>query len=59
MRGFVRVCEFQPSRGAVLAEAVGHLPPRCQFWFKLGDTYFLSDSDTDRSAKVLSRTIKQ
>ena len=35
------------------------LPPRCQFSFKLGDKYFLSDSDTDRSAKVLSRTIKQ
>lgn len=35
------------------------LPPRCQFWFKLGDKYFISDSDSDRSAKVLSRTLKQ
>jgi len=35
------------------------LPYRCQIWFKLGDKYFVSDSDTDRSAKVLSRTIKQ
>ena len=37
----------------------GSLAPRCQFWFSLGDKYFLSDSDDDRSAKVLSRTIKQ
>jgi len=34
------------------------LPPRCQFWFKLGDVYFPSDSDSDRRAKVLSRTLK-
>jgi len=34
------------------------LPRRCQFWFKLGERYYLSDSDTDRSAKVLVRTIK-
>jgi len=32
-------------------------PRRCQFWFKLGDQYFFSDSDTDRSARVFSRTI--
>jgi hypothetical protein len=35
------------------------LPYRCQYWFKLGDKYFIADSDTDRSAKVLVRTIKQ
>ena len=35
------------------------LPFRCQFWFKYKEAYFLSDSDTDRSAKVLSRTVKQ
>lgn len=34
-------------------------PLRCQFWFRLGDKYFLADSDTDRSAKVLLRTITQ
>jgi len=34
------------------------LPRRCQFWFKVGDRYYLSDSDTDRSAKVLPRTVK-
>ena len=35
------------------------LPSNCMDWFKSGDTYFISDSDDDRSAKVLSRTIKQ
>ena len=37
---------------------LGYLPPRCQFWFKLGDTYFLSDSDSDRSALITIRTTK-
>jgi hypothetical protein len=35
------------------------MPTRCQYWFKLGDKYYFADSDTDRSAKVLVRTIKQ
>jgi len=35
------------------------LPSRCQSWFKLGDQYFLSDSDSDRYARVLRRTVKQ
>jgi hypothetical protein len=34
------------------------LPRRCQFWFKVGERYYLSDSDSDRSAKVLLRTVK-
>jgi len=34
------------------------LPKRCQFWFKLGPDYFISDSDSDRRAKVLRRTVK-
>lgn len=34
-------------------------PYRCQHWYKLADKYYVSDSDLDRSAKVLSRTIKQ
>jgi hypothetical protein len=34
------------------------LPSRCQYWFKLGDVYFLSDSDTDRRTKVLRRALK-
>jgi hypothetical protein len=43
---------------SIIGAGGGYLPPRCQYWYKLGDKYFLSDSDTDRSAKVLSRTIK-
>lgn len=34
------------------------LPPRCQFWFKYKGDYFISDSDSDRSARVLRRTLK-
>jgi hypothetical protein len=34
------------------------LPPRCQFWFKYAEQYFFSDSDSDRRARVLRRTIK-
>jgi hypothetical protein len=33
------------------------LPRRCQFWFKVGDTYFLSESDSDRHARVVRRTV--
>ena len=39
--------------------AVGNLPLRCQYWFKLGDRYFVSDSDYDRQARVLVRTVKR
>lgn len=35
------------------------LPTRCQFLFKYRDAYFFVDSDTDRGAKALRRTIKQ
>ena len=35
------------------------LPRRCQFWFKYGEQYFYSDSDSDRHARVLLRTVKQ
>jgi hypothetical protein len=35
-----------------------NLPLRCQVWFKNDGQYFLSDSDWDRSAKVLKRTLK-
>jgi hypothetical protein len=33
------------------------LPPRCQFWFRLGDDFFFADSDSDRYAKVLRRKV--
>jgi hypothetical protein len=35
------------------------LPPRCQYWYRYGGQYFLSDSAEDRSARVLRRTVKQ
>ena len=35
------------------------LPLRCQSWFKYQDAYFVADSDSDRGAKVLRRTVKQ
>jgi hypothetical protein len=35
------------------------MPPRCQFWFRYRDQYFISDSDTDRSIKIIARTLKQ
>lgn len=35
------------------------IPQRCQFWFKLGDEYFISDYDSDRSARVLRRSVKK
>jgi hypothetical protein len=34
------------------------LPPRCQFWYKYDNDYFFSDSDSDRSARVVRRTVK-
>jgi hypothetical protein len=37
----------------------GVLPPRCQYWFKLADKYYFSDSDSDRRMRVLVRTVKQ
>ena len=51
-----RICtamQIAPPQGGVTT-----LPQRCQFWFKLGDAYFISDSDGDRHAKVLRRSIK-
>jgi hypothetical protein len=48
-----RICSTMriPTNAIVLA-------PRCQFWFKLGDTYYLSDSDSDRYTKILPRKLK-
>ncbi len=48
-----RICTTMRYGAAVL------LPTRCQWWFQLGDRYYFADSDTDRSAKVLHRTLKQ
>jgi hypothetical protein len=54
-----RVCSSMRMAASDITFTGVALPPRCQYWFKLGDKYFLSDSDSDRSAKVLSRTLKQ
>ena len=35
------------------------LPFRCQIWFKHGSDYFISDSESDRSARVLKRSLKR
>lgn len=40
-----------------IARRGSDLPPRCQFWFRLGDDFFFSDSDSDRYAKVLRRKV--
>jgi hypothetical protein len=37
----------------------GNFPPRCQFWYKLGDRYYVSDSDSDRRVRVLVRTVRK
>jgi hypothetical protein len=35
------------------------LPTRCQFWFKHDGQYFFADSDSERTARVVRRTLKQ
>jgi hypothetical protein len=37
----------------------GFLPERCEYWFKLGDEYMLSTSDSDREARVAKRALKR
>src|SRR5262249_45157191 len=40
-----RICTSMRMGGVVLA-------PRCQFWYAYDKRYFISDSDSDRSARV-------
>jgi len=59
-----RVCTAMRLIGPTFGVAGGGsqgttLPARCQSWYRLADRYFLSDSDTDRQARVLVRTVKQ
>jgi hypothetical protein len=55
-----RVCTSMQIGGGIGGAAGSvSLPPRCQSWFKYKDQYFLADSDTDRQARVLVRTLKQ
>jgi hypothetical protein len=64
----------QPFRGGWTTDASGRvcsaiqfaignppvsLPTRCQFWFKYDGQYFFADSDSERSARVVPRTLKQ
>jgi hypothetical protein len=53
-----RVCTIMIIK-AQAGGTVTVLPRRCQYWFKSADAYYLSDSDSDRSAKVLRRTVRQ
>jgi hypothetical protein len=58
--GSLKICTtMRISAGAGGGTTGMQLPSRCQYWFRLGTQFFLADSDTDRSAKVLPRTIKQ
>lgn len=50
-----RVCTTMQVLGASQLA----LPTRCQFLFKYKDAYFFVDSDTDRNARALRRTVKQ
>ena len=43
-----------PGTGSIV-----YLPPRCQIWFKYAGQFFLSDSDSDRSARLIRRMFKQ
>ena len=53
-----RICTAMVIK-AQAGNTIANLPRRCQFWFKSGDLYYISDSDSDRSAKVLKRMVKQ
>src|SRR5262249_49946160 len=57
-----RVCATMQMviEGGVTSQANNvALAPRCQSWYKLGEAYYVSDSDTERNTKVLRRTLKQ
>jgi len=54
-----RVCTAMRIAGGGGTASGVMLPPRCQFWFKYKGDYFISDSDSDRYARVLRRALKQ
>jgi hypothetical protein len=35
------------------------VPTRCEFWFKIRNTYYVSEADEDRGAKLFVRVLKQ
>ena len=51
-----RICESMRIESSRMTQY--NLAPRCQFWFKLGDTYYVAGSDSDRYVKVLPRKLK-
>jgi hypothetical protein len=51
-----RICTTLQITGS---QASTIIPTRCEFWFKLGDIYYVCDSDEDRSAKLAVRALKQ
>lgn len=55
--------EWKPDDSGRVCSSIGmrraQNPLHCQFWFKHGEIYFVSDSATDRSSLVLARTMKQ
>jgi hypothetical protein len=54
-----RICFNMRHAGGRGPAGGDYLPPSCQFWYRLGDLYFVADSDSDRRGKVLQRTLKQ
>jgi hypothetical protein len=54
-----RICTSMVFFGGSSVGSAENNPTRCQVWFKHDGQYFLSDSDWDRSGKVLRRTVKQ
>lgn len=56
-----RICTSMRIAGHPSAPAFAGqymLPPRCQRWFRYAGGFFVSDSDSDRGAKVLRRALK-
>ena len=53
-----RVCALMQS-SEQHGGSVAIRPASCQVWFKLGEQFWISDSDSDRSAKVFPRKPKE
>jgi len=45
--------------GGTSASGAIQLAWRCQYWYKLGEAYYVSDSETERDTKVLKHALKQ
>jgi hypothetical protein len=58
VRGSWTVGDAQQICDSMVVGAVT-LPSRCQYWYRYDRRYYASDSDTDRSARVLVRSRKE